>query len=171
MKPALMTASGQLNRPDLRFNLSHTRGAALIGIGVGLELGIDIEWHRPMNDLDALARSVMSDTEMEQWLILKPEDRTRAFYHLWTRKEAYLKAIGLGLYRDLQEVTVPVSPDCLDDVPGRVYLVRDRAGKGRWNVRDIQVPEGYSASLCCEGEKTPRIVVQELDLDDIARDA
>jgi 4'-phosphopantetheinyl transferase len=171
IKPALMRAGNQLEQLDMRFNLSHTRGAALIGVGVGLELGIDIEWHRPMDDLDAIARSVMSNTETEQWLLLKPEVRTRAFYHLWTRKEAYLKAIGLGLYRNLQDVTVPVSPDYLDDAPGRVYLVQDRAGAGKWSVRDVPVREGYSASLCCEGKQVPRIVVQEFDLDNFAQGA
>jgi 4'-phosphopantetheinyl transferase len=162
IKPALMRAANPL---DLRFNLSHTRGAALIGVGVGLELGIDIEWHRPMDDLDGMAKSVMSDTEMEQWLLLKPDVRTRAFYHLWTRKEAYLKAIGLGLFRNLHDVTVPVSPDYLEDAQGLVHLVQDRAGAGEWSVRDVPVTEGYSASLCCEGEQIPQIVVQELDFE------
>jgi 4'-phosphopantetheinyl transferase len=148
--------------PALRFNLSHTRGAALIGVAAGPELGIDIEWQRPMEDLDDMARAVMSPEELEQWLALPPDDRTPAFYHLWTRKEAYLKAIGLGLYRSLQEVTVPVSARQLDPLSTGGGLVRDSAGTGVWTIADLATGDGYSASICCEGASIPALTVADL---------
>ena len=163
-KPELMPDGG---RPELRFNLSHTRGAALIGVTAGRELGIDIEWQRPMDDLEGMARSVMSDEELAIWRSLEPGERTAAFYHLWTRKEAYLKAIGLGLFRSLQEVTVPVSPRRLEGLPNGGLPVRDRAGNGVWTVADVVVPEGYSASICCEGDSIPPLVMEDLSLDSI----
>jgi len=155
---------GQSNgvQPDLRFNLSHTRGAALIGVAAGRELGIDIEWQRPMEDLEGMARAVMSREELGQWLVLPPDDQTPAFYHLWTRKEAYLKAIGLGLYRSLQDVTVPVSARQLDPHSGRGGLVRDSAGSGIWAIADIAAGDGYSASICCEGASVPALTVEDL---------
>lgn len=173
IKPALMPYSKDFqvpveNQADLRFNLSHTRQAALIGVSIGRELGIDIEWHRPMKDLDAMARAVMSDLELKQWQSLRPEDQTRGFYNLWTRKEAYLKAIGLGLFRSLQEVTVPVSSEYLGDVLRGGYPVHDIAGVGKWCVRDIPASSDYSASICCEGESIPEIVVKEWDGDSTA---
>lgn len=168
IKPALEPGAGL----DLRFNLSHTSGAALIGVAAGRELGIDIERERPMEDLEGVARSVMSAEEMEGWRRVQPEMRERAFYKLWTRKEAYLKAIGLGLYRSLQEVTVPVTAEGLDGAAEEAHWVKDgaadrarhRAGNGLWQIRDVPVPAGYSAAICVEGARTVAIDLRELDL-------
>jgi len=161
-KPAL-AAEQVADRPnsDLRFNLSHTRGAVLIGISIGREVGIDIEWQRPMEDLEAMARSVMSDQELGLWKVLRPESRPSAFYEVWTRKESYLKAIGLGLYRSLQDVTVPVSEGAGDESPG---LVLDRSGQGSWRVLGIPAWDGYSAAVCWEGDDVPLVTVRDLDI-------
>jgi len=171
-KPTLAAASMGANRrefvqkewPDLRFNLSHTRGAVLIGIATGRELGVDIEWQRPIENLEGMARTVMSDEEVLRWNALEPENRMRAFYHVWTRKESYLKAIGLGLYRSLQDVTVPVSTDALEDAQGDSRLVFDRSGAGTWSVLDVPAWKGYSASICWEGPGVPRLTVRNLDI-------
>lgn len=162
-KPAVVS-----NLADVRFNLSHTRGQALIGVTVGCELGIDIEWHRPLEDLDAMARMVMSDTELAIWQELKPEERDRAFYNLWTRKESYLKAIGLGLYRDLHDVTVPVSAKLLDSLQQGGSPIADRSGEGLWRVTDIPAPDAYSASVCWEGTVFPELVLRDLIRDGAA---
>jgi 4'-phosphopantetheinyl transferase len=158
-KPSL--EAGQSNS-DFRFNLSHTAGAALIGVAIGREIGIDVEWHRPMEDLHGMARSVMSEEELRQWSVLSVPDQTPAFYHLWTRKEAYLKAIGLGLYRSLQDVTVPVSADPLGALPEGSSIVRDRSGTGLWRVGDVPAAEGYSASVCWEGDGVAALVMRDL---------
>jgi 4'-phosphopantetheinyl transferase len=150
---------------DLRFNLSHTQGAALIGVTIGRELGIDIEWHRPMDDLEGMARAIMSEAELGSWGDIPEKDRLSAFYHVWTRKESYLKGIGLGLYHSLHDVTVPVSSATRDAISGDFEGVRDRSREDAWIVADLPAPEGYSASVCCEGEARPQIVVQELELE------
>jgi 4'-phosphopantetheinyl transferase len=158
-KPALLPVVNQ--KMDLRFNLSHTRNAILIGITSGRELGIDTEWQRPMEDLDGMARSVMSDEELSIWSSLEPAVRLTAFYHLWTRKESYLKAIGLGLFRSLQDVTVPVDTDSIDDM---ARLVRDRSGPGRWYVKNVPMPKDYSASICCEDGEAVQLATVDFDL-------
>lgn len=153
---------------DLRFNLSHTRGAALIGVAQGRELGVDIEWQRPMDDLEAMAQSVMSERELKRWTALAAEDRFRAFYKVWTYKESYLKAIGLGLFHSPREVTVPVSTDLLKGdegdssrIPG---LIQGRDEQAVWQVRDVPVWEGYSASVCWEYAAATRLIVKDLDI-------
>lgn len=149
---------------DLRFNLSHTRGAVLIGIAAGRELGVDIECQRPIEDMEAMAGSVMSDEELRLWKALEREMRTRAFYQVWTRKEAYLKAIGLGLYRSLQGVTVPVSASGLEDRMLQPRLVVDRSGEADWMVMDTPAWAGYSAAVCWEGVDGPELTVRDLDI-------
>jgi len=173
-KPALFRKIGSGGElADVRFNLSHTKGVALIGVALGREIGVDIEWQRPMDDLEAMARSVMSDEELARWREIDASGRMRAFYHLWTRKESYLKAIGLGLYRSLQDVSVPVSAERLEAGVngGEGNRVRDRSGRGVWSVADLTVPEGYSASVCCEGEQVLPVVFADLDLNRLIQDS
>ena len=163
-KPALMEDSGTgPEQLDLRFNLSHTQGAVLIAVAEGFEVGVDVEQQRPLEDLEGMARTVMSDMESAHWLKLSPELRCQAFYRLWTRKEAYLKAIGLGLFRDLHEVTVPVSPAPLAEPA----VVTDQNGDGVWSVLDVPVGEGFSASLCWQGASAVEVMVKDLSLDDL----
>jgi 4'-phosphopantetheinyl transferase len=174
-KPALasaFTAGLEIEgkQRDIRFNLSHTRGAALIGVALGRELGVDIEWQRPIEDLEDMARAVMSAEELSQWHALEEDDRASAFYHVWARKEAYLKAIGLGLFRSLQEITVPVSANplgSLRETGERGWPVSDRAGGNIWTVADVEVCDGYSAAICCEGADLPALVLEDLHLDSI----
>jgi 4'-phosphopantetheinyl transferase len=170
IKPRLRAGSRQTpemssDQPELRFNMSHTKGVALISVALGREVGVDIEWQRPMDDLDEMARAVMSNDEWTQWAALKADEQTPAFYHLWARKEAYLKAIGLGLYRGLSGVTVPVSPYQLEDTPENARRVLDREGGGVWMVRDVPVMGAYSASICWEGADRLQLEVRKLDLD------
>jgi 4'-phosphopantetheinyl transferase len=156
-KPTLESSHGS----NLRFNLSHTEGAALIAVAEGVELGIDIESQRPIDDLAGVARSVMSQEEFVGWERRDPEERLTAFYRLWTRKEAYIKATGLGLSASLQQITVPVSSGILL----QSTRVEDSAGKGVWSVRDIEVPSGYFASLSSEGYVVPKIEFIDIDSD------
>jgi len=164
-KPALLLAGDWGNQPaSLHFNLSHTRGAALIGVAIGRELGVDIEWHRPLDDLHSMAQNVMSKLEFKQWLAMPSIEKTRGFYNVWTRKEAYLKAIGLGLYQSLQEVTVPVSASPIESQPDEPFLVHDDRDTGNWTLRDIPENEGYSASVCCEGSGTFDLAIEVLNM-------
>lgn len=165
IKPTLLFAGEQGNQSaNLHFSLSHTRGAALIGVARDRELGVDIEWQRPLDDLHAMARCVMSSLELERWLAMAPVERTQGFYNVWTRKEAYLKAIGLGLYRNLQEVTVPVSASPFDARSDEAFLVQDDHIGSNWTLRDIPVNEGYSASVCRESCGTFDLAIEDLDI-------
>lgn len=166
-KPALSAAASAGNPlSDLRFNLSHTSGAALIAVALGRELGIDIEFQRPMEDLAAMARSVMSAAELQRWILLGAEEQFSAFYRVWTRKESYLKAIGLGLFRSLQDVTVPVSEELLEgpDNSGTASrVIHDVSGEGVWHVRDVPVWESYSASVCWQVGAPVELRFRDLD--------
>ena len=115
-KPALADFVRGEAMTDLRFNLSHTSGAALIAATLGREIGVDIERIRPMEDLEAIGLSIFSAVEGSHWESLRDDDRLVAFYRVWTRKEAYLKAIGLGLFRNLQDVTVPADAAALKGI-------------------------------------------------------
>lgn len=104
-KPSeLILANGPRGKPVLKgrdawleFNLSHSRAQALYGLSDGPPIGVDIEELRTLDDAEALARSHFSATEFARWSSHSPADRPAAFLRCWTRKEACLKALGLGL--------------------------------------------------------------------------
>lgn len=91
-KPALAGASA------LHFNISHSEDRLLIGLSHGAKLGVDIEVQRPVRDARALAHRYFVGSELDA-VENAPDDAARdlAFLRVWTRKEACLKAIGLGL--------------------------------------------------------------------------
>ena len=104
-KPVLSENTG------LHFNLSHSQSVALIGVCDHAELGVDVELLRPMPDAEALAENYFSAAERQALAALPPEARERAFLCCWTRKEACLKATGMGLSVDTRSFEVGVTPE------------------------------------------------------------
>lgn len=86
-------------RPDIHFNLSHCREAAICAIAPHA-VGVDIESVRPLRE--SVARYTMNDSEMDQ--ILTAKHPGLAFTRLWTKKEAVLKLTGEGIRGDLKEL-------------------------------------------------------------------
>jgi 4'-phosphopantetheinyl transferase len=104
---AIVLRAGAGGRPELAvpaapisFNISHTRGMVGCALSAQATVGIDVEWDRPIGDVDALARSVMGPGELARLRAVAPGERRRAFLRAWTAKEAYAKALGLGLSLD-----------------------------------------------------------------------
>jgi 4'-phosphopantetheinyl transferase len=95
----------------LHFNLSHSQSLALIAVCEQAEVGVDVELLRPMPDAEALAETYFSAAERHALAALPPEARERAFLCCWTRKEACLKATGMGLSVDTRSFEVGISPE------------------------------------------------------------
>jgi 4'-phosphopantetheinyl transferase len=123
----------------LRFNLSHTRGRALLGLARDREVGVDVERIASDRAISTIADELFSPREAAVLRSFPPSARIPAFFRLWTRKEAVLKAIGtgLGLGPALDEIEV---------------LSRTVAARGvSWALRDVNVGPGYAAALAVEG--------------------
>lgn len=101
---------------DLRFNLSHSAGVALIAIARGCEVGVDLEWVDPGRDVLALARRGLDPAAAAAVREAPPAERPRAFYDAWARREAVAKCLGVGLGAALPEVPVTVTE--VDAGPG-----------------------------------------------------
>jgi 4'-phosphopantetheinyl transferase len=93
-KPELVGAGAE---SGLRFNLSHSGAWGLAGWSWQRDIGVDVEVWRTMRDEAALVRRFFSAVEIAAWEALPAELRHEAFFNLWTRKEAYVKALGHGL--------------------------------------------------------------------------
>ena len=94
---------------SLHFNLAHSDSIALFAIAKH-ELGVDLECIRAMDETDQIASRFFSRREKRCLLSLPAEQRLEAFFNCWTRKEAYLKAIGSGLDDDLDQIEVSLAP-------------------------------------------------------------
>lgn len=131
----------------IRFNLSHSRGMALYAVARDREVGVDLEWVRPISELDRLAEVVFAPAEREAMRRADPSNRVEHFFTFWVRKEAYVKALGSGL-------TVPL--DRVDVSHGGQVRVLDcseaMAAASRWQVRDVDAVPGYLAALAAEGD-------------------
>jgi phosphopantetheinyl transferase len=88
------------------FSVSHSGSFAVIALTDGdVAVGVDVEEVRPRRRLAALAARVLNDEEHAVWLALDDEDaRLRSFLRVWTAKEAYLKALGIGIATRLRDV-------------------------------------------------------------------
>lgn len=144
-KPMLAPDSGS---DLLRFNLSHSHGLAVYVVAWDREVGIDIEYMRPLADLESLAQRFFEPQEQDALRSLPAGIRQQAFYQCWTRKEAYSKARGVGLSSPLDQFSVSLVPD----EPARLLSVQGEPDEvRRWSLQALQPPDGYAAALAVEG--------------------
>lgn len=143
-KPAL---AGQAHDDGLRFNLAHSQGVGVLAVA-RREVGIDVECRRPVPDAEQIAKTNFSALEHATFCALPPRLRTRAFFDCWTRKEAFVKAIGDGLTHPLDTFEVsfaPGAPAQLASVLGEPDAAR------RWLLVALECPPGCTAALVAEG--------------------
>lgn len=152
-KPAL--AASCLPDRVLRFNLAHSASWAMFALTWDREIGIDLEsatrLKRDINALPGLAARVLSPRELAIWQAL-PDDAARdaAFLRAWTRKEAYVKATGKGLFDELANIEVALDAA----VPEPSLTLRSIPQEGEtmrlWALHDLSAPDGFAAALAVE---------------------
>ena len=121
---------------QLRFNLSHSQSLALYAITRDRELGIDLEFIRPINDAQQIANRCFSRREQAIFQALSPDQKLEGFFHHWTRKEAYLKAVGDGLAANNDDFDQKVATESIDN---------------RWFLRSFAPAPNYIATVAVEG--------------------
>jgi 4'-phosphopantetheinyl transferase len=151
-KPALNAASSEGR--TLCFNLSHSNGWAMFALAWDREVGIDLEstirLKRDVDGLSGLAARILSARELAVWQAL-PDAAARdsAFLRAWTRKEAYAKATGRGIFDEL--IGLEVALDAAAPTSSLTLRSRDDTGVTRsWVVHDLSAPTGFAAALALE---------------------
>ncbi|UCE20083.1 MAG: 4'-phosphopantetheinyl transferase superfamily protein [Gemmatimonadota bacterium] len=144
-KPSLDTSTG----PGMpRFNMAHSSGLALFCISRDREVGIDLETIRPLDEIKEIAAQSFSPKEVETLLALPDKEQVEAFYTCWTRKEAYVKARGMGLSLPLDRFDVSLSPD----EPARLLASReDPQETFRWTLMGFNPRPNFVAALAVAG--------------------
>jgi 4'-phosphopantetheinyl transferase len=129
---------------DLRFNVSHTNGLALLAFVRKREIGVDVEKIGPQPDATKLAERFFSESERRSLESLSGDELNAAFFRCWTRKEAYVKARGEGLSLPLHQFDVSVAAG---ESQALLATRPDPAEVKRWILRDLPAGHGYAAAL------------------------
>jgi 4'-phosphopantetheinyl transferase len=139
-------------RPDgtrVEFNLSHSGDMAILAVTGGPDVGIDVEQVIPMSDLQGMASRFFSAYENAILSEVPLHIRDLAFYCCWTRKEAFLKALGCGLAHPLNSFDVS-----LDERRPRLVAVRgDGEAPSTWTLVHLCPAPGYVAALVVKGQR------------------
>lgn len=143
-KPTLM---GDRDALPFYFNLAHSGDRLLIAMTRCGEVGVDIEALPVQIDLAFMARRILTPRERAHWTALPIASRTRALLTYWTRKEAYLKGIGCGLARRLNEINVSATTP------------RDAIYADPWQVYDMEAGDHYVAAVALAGSLSPAITL------------
>lgn len=133
---------------DLKFNVSHAGDVALHAVTWGREIGVDIEKLRAMPDAAQIAERFFSAQENQVFATIPSQQREEAFFNCWTRKEAYIKAMGEGLSQPLDTFDVSLKPD----EPAALLRVKDAPPEvKRWSLHSLNPGPGYVAAVVVEG--------------------
>jgi len=145
-KPMLAAGCGD---GTLRFNLSHSGEYALVAVARCGEIGVDIECVRRLLDVEAIADRCFSPRERAMLHALPADDQLEGFFNCWTRKEAFLKALGDGLARPLDSFEVSLTPG----QPAKLLQVDgDSREASRWTLWGFSVMPGTVAAIAIEGQ-------------------
>jgi 4'-phosphopantetheinyl transferase len=137
-----------LDRADelgMSFNVSHSGSRGLLAFGFGCCVGCDVEWMKPDIEFHALARHSFSPGERRQLAALPANDVMPAFYRCWTRKEAYIKALGYGVGYGLDRFDVS-----LRAAETRVLADRNDDGALTWRFTELALGVDYAAVVVAD---------------------
>ena len=145
-RPSLLL--GAESQP-IQFNISHSSGVTLLAFSPRHRIGIDVEKVRYDFDPLDISENYFSLSERAVLRGLPLELRHPAFFRCWTRKEAFIKALGEGLSHPLDAFDVSLAPG---SAAALLATRPDGSEASRWELRDIGVPDGYVAALAIELE-------------------
>jgi 4'-phosphopantetheinyl transferase len=144
-KPALANRSGDV---PLHFNLAHSDNLMLLAVTRSCAVGVDVERLRPLDDADVMAEQFFSACESSKLKELPNAKKSAAFFNLWTRKEAWLKATGEGIAESLNQLQVSF----LADEPAHlISLCGDTQAGRNWHLCELNPAAGFVAALAVAG--------------------
>lgn len=130
----------------LRFNMTHSEDLTLIAVCLQSEVGIDVEIVRSVDEWRDIAKSHFSDDEYHDLLAEPVELQRDAFFRCWTRKEAVIKAIGMGLSMPLSSFTVSTAQEA-----ALLHCSWNEAAASQWTLEHLEPAPGFVGALAIEG--------------------
>jgi 4'-phosphopantetheinyl transferase len=133
-----------LKYSDLKFNLSHSGNILLIGFALNFEIGVDVEKMEEFPEADDVAKNFFSSYEYKSFSSLQNNERIEGFYNCWTRKEAFIKAVGSGLSYSLKEFDVTLAPGADSKI---VKIKNDKSEGENWSLFSLDLISNYKAAV------------------------
>jgi len=141
-KPSLRNMNGS---PGQFFNLSHSGDVAVVAVATS-ELGVDVEAHRHVANAERLAKRFFSESE-QRWLSRQSRDKYEAaFFSIWTCKEAYLKAIGVGIAMPLRAIEID------PERPAIAAISNDPHTAAQWSMLRANLPLAAECAVAIRGQ-------------------
>ncbi len=135
------------DNPDIRVNLSHTRGFVVVGAAMGRDIGVDVEALTRPAPLEIASR-YFSPTE-QALVDATQEAKSETFFALWTLKEAYMKATGRGMNLPLQSFAVDLTPP-------RLMMSLEDENPDRWVFGQTKLETGHMLAWAADGTRRPQ---------------
>jgi 4'-phosphopantetheinyl transferase len=150
-----------LEDQTIQFNVSHAHEMVMFGFSRGHAIGVDIEQVKPVSGFERIAERFFSPQEYTSLQSLPAQERLLAFLSCWTRKEAFIKALGEGLSYPLHQFDVSLAPD----VPARLLAVADNPDEAsRWTLLALEPGPDYIGAVAVA---TPDVQLSCLNLEQL----
>jgi 4'-phosphopantetheinyl transferase len=136
------------NNDSLQFNISHSQNMALFAFTAKFNIGVDVEFVNPDIEVKDIAANFFSANERKNLLALPNEEQAAGFFNCWTRKEAFIKAVGEGLSFPLDSFEVSLKPS----EPARLLATNwapDAISK--WSLYPMSPAENFVGCVAIEG--------------------
>lgn len=136
------------HKSDIQFNVSHSGDTIILGFVQKYDIGIDVEHTKRPVEVEKVARCFFSNEEISSLLSLDPTYHTQAFYNCWTRKEAFIKALGSGLAFPLDQFVVS-----LDSTKEATLIDTkwDAKEKEKWVLQSMEPQQDYIGAISIKG--------------------
>jgi 4'-phosphopantetheinyl transferase len=149
---------------EIDFNATHSGDLAAFAFTIGCQIGIDLEQVHPLAEMQDIASRFFCPEEAADLASLPPDERETAFFRCWTRKEAYIKAIGDGLSAPLDTFRVTLH----SNEPARfLHLAHDTNAAKAWTLHDLSLASGYAAALAYHDVERPLSLFKVADPEEL----
>ncbi|HEX4111236.1 MAG TPA: 4'-phosphopantetheinyl transferase superfamily protein [Stellaceae bacterium] len=139
-----------LARPrGIAFNMSHSGGIVLIGVARDLAIGVDVEALREVPERPNIVRRYFHPGEAADFATLRADQAQSAFFRCWSRKEAVVKALGVGMSLDLHRYRVTCLPDAAPEV---LALEGDTDAAASWSLVDLDPAPGHVGAVAARAQ-------------------
>jgi 4'-phosphopantetheinyl transferase len=144
-KPSLKNEKGC---NSIYFNLSHSENMCIFAFTKEGEVGVDVEKIYNLSDMVGIVERCFSLLENKKFRLLPEHSRKKTFFTCWTRKEALLKALGVGLSFPANQVDVLAG----EDEASRIFITtKNQNSEAEWTLQDINILDGFASALALEG--------------------
>jgi 4'-phosphopantetheinyl transferase len=143
-KPYLVPVSAA----RIEFSVAHSANRALFAFCRDTEIGVDLEHDRPLADLAGMMQACLSAQEQVEMQELPEQQRSSAFFQVWVRKEALIKATGKGMMVPLREFDVGVNPE---GIQNELQLPAEHFSDQPWRIIDLPTPTEFFGAMAVTG--------------------